>query len=109
MKTQISGAHYADSATADAMCSVLERTNYLLDPHGAVAYLALKKYLTTNDGVGVFLETAHPAKFLEDVEQILGKKIEVPARLAELSDKAKQADNLNIDFDGFKTWLLDNL
>jgi threonine synthase len=109
MKQQISGARYSDSLTADAMCDVLERTNYLLDPHGAVAYLALKKYLTRNDAAGVFLETAHPAKFLEDVEQILGKKIEIPARLAELSDKTKQADMLNIDFKGFKTWLLEHL
>jgi threonine synthase len=109
MKAHISGARYNDSLTADAMCDVLERTNYLLDPHGAVAYLALKKYLTNNDAAGVFLETAHPAKFLEDVEQILGKKIEIPARLAELSDKTKQADMLNIDFNGFKTWLLNNL
>jgi threonine synthase len=110
MKQQISGACSTDNDTAAMMRYTLEHRNYLLDPHGAVAYGALEDYLAHGqDAVGVFLETAHPAKFLEDVEQILGKKLEVPARLAELSDKTKQADMLNIDFDGFKTWLWDNL
>jgi threonine synthase len=109
MKQHISGAHRTDAATEDTMREVLARTNYLLDPHGAVAYSALKDYLVKNKGVGVFLETAHPAKFLEDVEQILDKKIEIPARLAELADKTKQADVLNTDFNGFKQWLLTHL
>lgn len=110
MKQHISGAYSTDKDTAAMMRYTLEHRNYLLDPHGAVAYGALEDYLAhSEDAVGVFLETAHPAKFLEDVEHILDTKIEIPPRLAEVANKTKQADLLNTDFYGFKTWLLAHL
>ncbi|MCA9324126.1 threonine synthase, partial [Candidatus Saccharibacteria bacterium] len=58
---------------------------------------------------GVILETAHPAKFLDEVESILNEKIEVPERLAILAEREKRAIHLSNDFNGFKKWLMDNL
>ena len=78
-----------------------------MDQHAAVGYLALKKYQSDLPDVnGIILETAHPAKFLEDVEQILGNSIEVPKRLADLRDLEKQATQMPANFDTFKNWLL---
>jgi threonine synthase len=106
MKGDISGYSYNDGRTAMAMRSVFDRTGYLLDPHGAVGYLALKEYQEANpDTYGLVLETAHPAKFLEDVEQILGQSIAIPERLAVLAQSEKVAVQMGKDFEGFKTWL----
>ena len=108
MISDIKGYAYDDNSTKEAMIEVFKTYNYVLDPHGAVGYLALKEYQKTNDAVGVILETAHPAKFLDDVENILGQKINVPERLISLVDKKKESILRGIDFDSFKTWLLDN-
>ena len=106
MKGDIVGYAYDDETTKQAMKAVFERYNYVIDPHGAVGYLALKEYQKTNDVVGVVLETAHPAKFLPDVEGVLGQKIEVPERLQVLANKKKDAILRGIDFESFKDWLL---
>ena len=106
MKGNIVGFAYDDERTKAAMREVFAKYNYVIDPHGAVGYLALKEYQRQNDVVGVVLETAHPAKFLDDVEQILGQNIEIPERLASLADKKKEAISIDIDFEPFKKWLL---
>jgi threonine synthase len=106
----IHGFRVSDLETTNTMREVRNRTGYILDPHGAVGYRSLKQYQKLHpETVGVFLETAHPAKFLEHVEQILGEALDIPLRLAELSNKEKQAHFLSTDFTPFKTWLLDNL
>jgi threonine synthase len=110
IKNDVVGANYTDVQTSNIMREVRKNMDYILDPHGAVAYLGLTDYQKrTPSTVGIFLETAHPAKFLEDVETILNEKVKIPTRLAELSDKEKQANLLGIDFAPFKNWLLDNL
>ncbi len=109
IKSDIVGYSFSDEQTRVAMRDVDTRYRYIMDPHGAVGYLAFRKYQTQDPGTsGVILETAHPAKFLEDVEEILGHPVEVPNRLAALRDKAKQAVKMPIDFTLFKEWLLTN-
>ena len=106
MKENIVGYAYNDETTKAAMREVKSTYNYVIDPHGAVAYLALKDYQKTHNAVGIILETAHPAKFLDDVESILEQKIPIPERLASLADKKKEAQLSSTDFGDFKEWLL---
>ncbi len=87
----LEGYSYDDATTKQAMLEVFESTQYILDPHGAVGYLGLKKYQEQHDVQGVFFETAHPAKFLEVVEEVLKQKLDIPDRLAACMDKEKQA------------------
>ncbi len=108
MKHDVSGYAFDDETTKKAMVEINEKYDYVIDPHGAVGYLALREYQKTNDSVGIVLETAHPAKFLPDVESILNKKIDVPERLAALSDKKKESILRGIDFESFKSFLLEN-
>jgi threonine synthase len=106
MAAVVKGYAYNDEATKQAMQEIQTKYNYTLDPHGAVGYLALKEYQKTTDAVGIILETAHPAKFLDDVESILNKKIHIPERLESLKDKKKEAILRGIDFESFKDWLM---
>ncbi len=110
MKENISGYACADEQTKEAMRHIHRAFGYIIDPHGAVGYLAWKAYQAKNpDTLGVVLETAHPAKFLEEVEEILSTSIAIPKSLAELSAKEKHAIPMKSHYTDFKTWLLDNL
>ncbi|HXB32083.1 MAG TPA: hypothetical protein VNV35_01620, partial [Puia sp.] len=83
------------------------RYHYLPDPHGAVGYLALKRYLAQHaDEKGFFLETAHPVKFYDTVEPIIGRKIPLPASVAELLDKKKRSQRLAPRYGDLKDFLL---
>ena len=107
MRDEISGYGFNDAATEVAMRDIKRRFGYVMDPHGAVGYLALEAYLKTNSQAqGIILETAHPAKFKEDVEKILDERIGIPERLAVLSNKQKQATTMPNDFFVFKEWLM---
>ena len=105
IKAEISGVSYNDEQIADTLKTCFEETGYLLDPHGACGYQALKDGLQENE-TGVFLETAHPAKFLETVERIIGQKVDIPQKLQEFMKGEKQSLELSKDFDGFKKYLL---
>ncbi len=105
IKAEISGVSYDDEQIATALKTCFEETDYLLDPHGACGYQALKDGLQVNE-TGVFLETAHPAKFLETVERIIGQKVDIPQKLQEFMKGEKQSLELSKDFDGFKKYLL---
>jgi threonine synthase len=102
----VKGYAYDDETTKQAMKEIQTKYDYTIDPHGAVGYLALKEYQKSMDVVGIVLETAHPAKFLNDVESILDRKIHVPERLQSLKNKKKEAILRGIDFESFKDWLL---
>jgi len=102
---EISGCTYTDKEIARTMKDTLEEEGYLLDPHGAVAYRALTELLKPGE-TGIFLETAHPAKFKETVEGITGSKVEIPPRLAAFMQGKKRSIPLPADFDAFKTLLL---
>lgn len=109
MKEAISGYAYNDEETRQAMNEVASKYQYTIDPHGAVGYLALKEYQDQHpDTLGIILETAHPAKFKEDVEEILGHEIKVPERLAVLANEEKVAQKQGINYPEFKDWLLEN-
>ncbi len=100
------GFRYSDIQISEAIKRVYNKFNYLLDPHGACGFLSLEEYLD-KDQVGIFLETAHPAKFTETVEGIIGKgNVQLPEKLAEFMKGQKQSINLGLDFEGFKEFLL---
>jgi threonine synthase len=102
---EISGVSYNDGQIAETLKACFAETHYLLDPHGAVGYRALKEGLQATE-TGVFLETAHPAKFLETVENIIGEKVEIPQKLQEFMKGEKKSLPLSKDFETFKRYLL---
>jgi threonine synthase len=106
IKKDIIGYSYTDEQTKQCMKEVYKKTGYVLDPHGAVAYLGLKEYQKENDVIGVFLETAHPAKFLETVENTLEKKIEIPEKLQAFMKNEKLSIEMGKDYEGFREFLL---
>lgn len=101
----IDGATYSDEQIADTMRKCYEQTGYILDPHGACGYQALEDLLQEGE-TGVFCETAHPAKFKEKVDQILGIDVELPDRLAAFMKGEKQSIALSKDFADFKAYLM---
>ena len=107
VRKDISGARYSDEQIADAIRNCLKSTGYQLDPHGACGYQALKEGLKTGE-VGVFLETAHPAKFKEKVEAITGSEIAIPERLQAFMRGTKHSVELSKQFADFKDFLMKN-
>ncbi len=105
IKADISGATYTDDRIREAMRQCYEATGYVLDPHGACGWRALKELLQPSE-VGVFLETAHPAKFKEKVDDILGTDIAIPERLQAFMRGKKQSVEMANDFDAFKSFLM---
>ena len=101
----IGGATYKDEQIAETMKQCYNEAKYVLDPHGACGYRALKEQLKPGE-VGVFLETAHPAKFKEKVDSILDSDIEIPARLAEFMKGEKKSIQMTKDFASFKNYLM---
>ena len=101
----ISGATYSDEQIKETMRQCYNETGYVLDPHGACGYRALQESLQPGE-VGVFCETAHPAKFKEKVDDILGIDIEIPARLRAFMEGEKQSVEMTKDFADFKEYLM---
>lgn len=101
----ISGAAYSDAQIADTIRRVYTQTGYLLDPHGACGYQALADGLKEGEQ-GVFLETAHPAKFKDTVEPIIQAPVSIPPRLAAFMAGEKQSVPMPNDFSAFKAFLL---
>jgi len=100
------GYRFSDVEIRETMKEVFDDSNYILDPHGAIGYRALKANLTKGE-VGVFLETAHPAKFTETVESVLGKgKVALPDKLAKFMSSKKLSVELSSEFSEFKKYLL---
>ena len=101
----ISGATYSDEQIKETMRQCYKETNYILDPHGACGYQALVDGLKDGE-VGVFCETAHPAKFKEKVDDILSIDVEIPDRLAAFMKGEKQSVPMTKDFKDFKDYLM---
>ncbi len=101
----ISGATYSNEQIADTIRQVWHDHRYLLDPHGACGYRALAEGLQA-DETGLFLETAHPAKFKDTVEGILGEAVEIPAKLQAFMQGEKQSIPMSRHFADFKNYLL---
>ena len=101
----ISGATYSDEQIAQTMRECLEQTGYQLDPHGACGYRALQEGLREQE-TGIFLETAHPAKFKGVVDSICGGDVAIPEKLAAFMKGQKQSVEIGKDFEGFKKFLM---
>ena len=101
----ISGATYSDEQIKATMRQCYEETGYILDPHGACGYQALIDGLQKGE-IGVFCETAHPAKFKEKVDDILGIDVAIPDRLAAFMQGEKQSVLMTKDFVDFKRFLM---
>ena len=104
----ISGATYSDEEIAEAMVTVYAKEGYLLEPHGACGYQALEEGLVEGE-TGIFLETAHPAKFKENVDRIIGEEIDIPEKLQAFMKGTKQSTPLSKEFAEFKQFLFEIL
>jgi threonine synthase len=107
---EIVGYAFSDEQTKSAMRDIYSRFQYVMDPHGAVAYLGLKKFMTENDfkGIGVFVETAHPAKFKEVVDHTLETEITIPPKLEQFLGRQKTTIPLSADYEEFSAVLSRN-
>ena len=101
----ISGATYTDAQIADTVADTYRRTGYLLDPHGACGYRALSEMLQSGEQ-GVFLETAHPAKFRDTVEAIINDEVAIPEKLQAFMRGTKQSVPMTAQFEDFKQYLM---
>ena len=105
ISAEISGATYTDEQIAETMREVWKKDHYLLDPHGACGFRALAEGLKPGE-TGVFLETAHPAKFKDTVEKIIGEAVEIPAKLQAFMRGEKKSLPMSKDFADFKQYLM---
>ncbi|MBW3468904.1 threonine synthase [Arthrospiribacter ruber] len=110
-RQKVKGFYFDDADTSRAMQSIKDRTNYIMDPHGAVGYLGLRNLMRMfpEEYIGVFLETAHPGKFKSTVDRVLGIDLELPERLKEFMKGEKKAGSLGNDYSQFKEHLLKKL
>lgn len=107
MKQDICGINFSDEQNKEMIKKVYDKYNYIMDPHGAVAYLGLRSYMKDSDEFsGVFLETAHPAKFSDVVEPVIGKKVLMPERLKEYLSREKQSIVIKNEYQELKDFLL---
>lgn len=104
MKADISGFWLDDESTKKAMLDAYQKHNYVCDPHGAIGYQSLQSI--SDDEIGIFLETAHPAKFLDVMDDVFGWRIEVPSALSDLLTKDKVSTEISKDFSEFKEFMM---
>ncbi|MDX8341065.1 threonine synthase [Draconibacterium sp. IB214405] len=105
---KIKGYRYSDEEIREVILKVYNEQGYLCDPHGACGYQSLIEYLSEGE-IGVFLETAHPAKFTETVENVIGKnKLTLPEKLAEFMKGEKHIEQMSITYADFKNYLLNS-
>jgi threonine synthase len=107
LKNVLSSYSISDDETKNIIKEVYQNENYLLDPHGAVGYLSLRKYLENHPNQnGIFLETAHPVKFYDVVEPVINEKISLPDSVKMLLDKEKKSIKMDVHYDTLKEYLL---
>jgi threonine synthase len=107
IKEHLKGFSYSDREIRESIAEVHKQSGYLLDPHGATGYRAAQNYRKEHpDHTGIFLETAHPAKFKETVEEVIGQVVDVPERLAAFSNGKKEAVFLPPLFAEFRNYLM---
>ena len=105
IKALVSGATYSDESIKETIAECYKTTGYILDPHGACGYQALKDLLKERE-TGVFCETAHPAKFKDTVEPVIGCEIKIPSRLAAFMRGEKRSIVMPKEFSAFKEFLM---
>lgn len=107
LKTMLSSVSIDDTITAKTIAEVYKNYHYILDPHGAVGYKALFDYLELHPSdKGFFLETAHPVKFPDVVEKMIGRTVDVPDNVQHLFSKEKRSIGMNAAFENLKEWLM---
>ncbi len=107
IKNFISSYRISDEETVNTIQQVFKNYGYTLDPHGAVGFAALEKYLQQNAGQkGLFLETAHPLKFSDVLEKAIGERLEIPAQLQHLLQLKKQSLVIKPEYEGLKDFLM---
>lgn len=105
LSQHLSSYSFDDELTRKTMTTVYEKTGYILDPHGAVGYLGLKEYIKNHSNAyGIFLETAHPVKFLPVVEQTIGTKLDIPPQIKKVLNKEKSAISI-ATYEDLKSYL----
>ena len=108
LKNVLTSYSISDEETKAAIKEVYHTYQYLLDPHGAVAYTALEKYLAANPlEKGIILETAHPVKFYDVVEPVIEQKVSVPDSILSILNKKKISVKMESDYEELKTFLMD--
>ncbi|MBN9337838.1 MAG: threonine synthase, partial [Chryseobacterium sp.] len=111
-RKEIVSYSFSDEETKITMRKVKKEFNYTLDPHGAVAYLGLENLRQAHSDnisenfIGILLETAHPAKFVEVVEEVLKEKVIIPEKLEAFNKKEKQSLEFSVDFESLKSYLM---
>ncbi len=108
VRRNIWGASFSDGQTKAAIQRVFRKYDYILDPHGAIGYLGLKQYMLQNNKKinGIFLETAHPSKFVDIVQNVINEKLQIPDRLQNYLNKNKRSIVLSNKFEDLKQYLL---
>jgi threonine synthase len=107
LSAQVQGLSFTDAETREAMQQVYRDKSYVMDPHGAIGFSGLKNFLKSKPHhTGIFLETAHPAKFADVVEATLQTKVELPAALQKFMREEKKALNISSGFDEFRETLM---
>jgi threonine synthase len=107
LKASLTAYRFTDAETVAAMEKVFAEHNYLLEPHGAVGYLGLKKYLRQHPGyTGIFLETAHPVKFTNTMPDSLKNEVSIPDRVQQLFSRQKKSVRMDADYGRMKAWLM---
>ncbi|MEH6621117.1 threonine synthase [Maribacter arcticus] len=106
LEKNLSSYSFDDNQTKEALKEIYNINGYIADPHGAVGYLGLKKYQAQHPNTyGIFLETAHPVKFLDIVEETLSEKLEIPAQIKKVMGKTKKSIQIS-NYEGLKNFLL---
>ncbi|WP_422350778.1 threonine synthase [Flagellimonas sp.] len=106
LRDNLSSFSFSDATTRETMKTIHQNSGYVADPHGAVGYLGLKEYQKVNpDTYGIFLETAHPVKFLDVVEETLGISPDIPTQIQKVMDKEKKSIKID-NYEGLKSYLL---
>ena len=106
IQNEMVGYAYTDEETAAGVKYIMDTTGYLSEPHGAIGYLALKEYMKTSNCQGIFLETAHPAKFGEVVEPILNTPVAIPERLQDYLKRKKESILIAPEYEALKSYLI---
>ncbi len=108
IKKEISSYSFSDDKTREIIKDIHDSTGYLLDPHGAVGYLGLQKYLGSQreNLAGIVFETAHPAKFKDVVDQVIGGNIAIPKRLQAFMGREKTSKRISRKYEDFRAYLL---
>ncbi|CAM3318777.1 threonine synthase [Zobellia roscoffensis] len=106
LKENLSSYSFSDAETKETMKKIYGESGYVADPHGAVGYLGLKKYQESHPDVyGIFLETAHPVKFLDVVEETIGQTVTIPGQIKKVMDKEKKSISIK-KYEELKQYLL---